>query len=647
MGYLKDISFSTIAGSGPNGAIVHYRVTRASNRAIGKNELFLVNSGAQYEDGTTDITRTVAVGTPSDEMRDRFTRVLKGHIAIATAVFPENTSGAQLDPLARTALWQAGLDFDHGTGHGVGSYLSVHEGPARISKLGTVALRRGMILSNEPGYYKTAAYGVRIENLLLVIAAPEPAGAEKPLNAFETLTLAADRPPADRHPSADRQRAQLDRQLSRACAGSAEPPARRRHARLARCGDPAAGNLMDARTSASQAPGKQVTPWRLLALLMAMTAIGPATLNILVPALPGLVTRLASDTGTVQLTLSLYLLSLAAAQLLLGPLSDRFGRRPVVLAGLALSVVASLAAIAASSIGALIGARVVQAIGASTGIVIGRAIIRDLFERERAAAMFGLVTTAMVIAPMISPLIGGILDTAFGWEAIFLFLALFSGAVLTWAFMVLPETRPATMAHAPGMLWQETRGLLASTKFYGYVLCGALGSAPFFTFLGGGPYVVVTQMGRSSAEFGLWFALMSFGYMSGNFTASRLSQRFGVDAMIMAGVVFELIGASLTALLVATMPEAGPAIIFLPQLVISFGNGLLLPNAIAGAVSVRPQAAGTAAGMTGFTQMAIGAASTQMVTVLLAGASTAMPLAWMMLAAVLATGVAYGALVRR
>ena len=189
-GALKDISFPTIAGAGPNGAIVHYRVTERSNRRIGKNELFLIDSGAQYEDGTTDITRTVVIGQPSEEMRDRFTRVLKGHIAIATAVFPENTSGAQLDPLARTPLWQAGLDFDHGTGHGVGSYLSVHEGPARISKLGTVALRRGMILSNEPGYYKTAAYGIRIENLVLVIAAPEPIGAEKPLNAFETLTLA-------------------------------------------------------------------------------------------------------------------------------------------------------------------------------------------------------------------------------------------------------------------------------------------------------------------------------------------------------------------------------------------------------------------------------------------------------------------------
>jgi Xaa-Pro aminopeptidase len=189
-GLLKDVSFPTIAGSGPNGAIVHYRVTAASNRIIGMNELFLVDSGAQYEDGTTDVTRTIAVGAPSDDMRDRFTRVLKGHIAIANAVFPQGASGAQLDPLARVALWQAGLDFDHGTGHGVGSYLSVHEGPARISKLGHVALQRGMILSNEPGYYKTGAYGIRIENLVLVIAAASPNGAEKPLNGFETLTLA-------------------------------------------------------------------------------------------------------------------------------------------------------------------------------------------------------------------------------------------------------------------------------------------------------------------------------------------------------------------------------------------------------------------------------------------------------------------------
>jgi Xaa-Pro aminopeptidase len=187
-GKLKEISFPTISGSGPNGAIVHYRVTEATNRKLKPGELFLVDSGAQYEDGTTDVTRTVAVGKPSEEMRERFTLVLKGHIAVARAVFPEGTNGAQLDPFARRALWEAGIDFDHGTGHGVGSYLSVHEGPARISKLGSAPLLPGMILSNEPGYYKTGAYGIRIENLLLV--EKRKAGIEKPLLGFETLTFA-------------------------------------------------------------------------------------------------------------------------------------------------------------------------------------------------------------------------------------------------------------------------------------------------------------------------------------------------------------------------------------------------------------------------------------------------------------------------
>jgi len=189
-GVLKDISFPTIAGFGPNGAIVHYRVTTKTNRRIAPDGLFLIDSGAQYEDGTTDITRTLAVGAASEEMRDRFTRVLRGHIAIARAVFPEGTSGAQIDSFARVHLWAAGLDFEHGTGHGVGSYLSVHEGPARIAKLGATPLKAGMILSNEPGYYKTGAYGIRIENLVLTVAAPPVPGGEKPLMGFETLTLA-------------------------------------------------------------------------------------------------------------------------------------------------------------------------------------------------------------------------------------------------------------------------------------------------------------------------------------------------------------------------------------------------------------------------------------------------------------------------
>jgi len=186
---LKEISFDTISGSGPNGAIVHYRVTEATNRVLKPGELFLLDSGAQYLEGTTDITRTVAIGGPSPEMRERFTLVLKGHIAIATARFPKGTRGIDLDPFARRALWAHGLDYDHGTGHGVGSYLSVHEGPQSISRAGFAMLEPGMIISNEPGYYKEGAYGIRIENLVLVTEPARPDGGDRDVLGFETLTL--------------------------------------------------------------------------------------------------------------------------------------------------------------------------------------------------------------------------------------------------------------------------------------------------------------------------------------------------------------------------------------------------------------------------------------------------------------------------
>lgn len=194
-GVLKDLSFDAISATGPHGAIPHYHVTEESNLPIEPGQLYLIDSGGQYVDGTTDVTRVVPIGRPTQEMRDRFTRVLKGHIALATAVFPRGTTGAQLDALARLPLWQAGLDFAHGTGHGVGSYLSVHEGPARIAKPSypgagpSEPLLPGMILSNEPGYYKAGEYGIRIENLLLVHEQDVPGG-ESTMLAFETLTLA-------------------------------------------------------------------------------------------------------------------------------------------------------------------------------------------------------------------------------------------------------------------------------------------------------------------------------------------------------------------------------------------------------------------------------------------------------------------------
>ncbi|ATY33229.1 aminopeptidase P family protein [Sphingomonas psychrotolerans] len=194
-GLLKDLSFDTISATGPNGAIPHYKVTEESSLPIEPGQLYLVDSGGQYADGTTDVTRVMPVGDPTPEMKDRFTRVLKGHIGIATALFPDGTTGAQLDSFARAPLWEVGLDFGHGTGHGVGAYLSVHEGPQRIAQpfypggQSLEPLRAGMFLSNEPGYYKAGEYGIRIENLVLIVQAEVP-GAEQPMLAFETLTFA-------------------------------------------------------------------------------------------------------------------------------------------------------------------------------------------------------------------------------------------------------------------------------------------------------------------------------------------------------------------------------------------------------------------------------------------------------------------------
>ena len=203
-GALKDVSFPTIAGTGPNGAIVHYRVTRKSNRRIARGDLLLIDSGAQYEDGTTDVTRTIAIGEPTvGDARPLHPRAARPYRDRARACFPTAPPARSSTALARQFLWQAGVDFEHGTGHGVGSYLSVHEGPARISKLGATPLKRGMILSNEPGYYKTDAFGIRIENLELVVAARNR-GRREAGQRVRDADAGADRPPADRSQHADR-----------------------------------------------------------------------------------------------------------------------------------------------------------------------------------------------------------------------------------------------------------------------------------------------------------------------------------------------------------------------------------------------------------------------------------------------------------
>jgi DHA1 family bicyclomycin/chloramphenicol resistance-like MFS transporter len=393
---------------------------------------------------------------------------------------------------------------------------------------------------------------------------------------------------------------------------------------------------------------QEKTPWALLLLLVAATSIGPTTLNIVVPALPEIANRLASDVATIQLTVSVYLVGLATGQLVMGPLSDRFGRRPVILAGLALTSAASVVALSMGTAGSLIVARVLQALGASAGIVVSRAIIRDLFDREHAAAMIGLVATVMVVVPLFGPLIGGLLEAGFGWEAIFLFTATTSAAVVLWGAVVLPETRALNVTPgAKAGFFRDLADLSKSARFIGYVLTSAFGSGTFFVFLGAGPHVIITLMGRSPPEYGLWFALSSVGYMFGNFLVSRLSSRLGIDRLIWCGIAMEALGVVSMTILVGTAMPWGPAIVIIPQLIVGIGNGLLLPGSISGAISIRPQAAGTAAGISGFSQMALGAALTQFAGWLIADSPSAMAMPLLMNGVVLGLALSFALLVRR
>ncbi len=388
-------------------------------------------------------------------------------------------------------------------------------------------------------------------------------------------------------------------------------------------------------------------PLRLLLLLIAVSAIGPLSLNIVMPALPGIAAALNTDFATVQLILSFYLVCMAAAQLALGPLSDRFGRRPVLIAGFILAVVTSFGAMLATTIAGLIVARGLQAAGAAAGIVIGRAIIRDLYQRDQAAAMIGWVTMTIMVVPMVVPWFGGVLQATLGWEAIFACIGIFATCVLIAIAALLPETL-AVRAGAGGArrFVRDLRLLVLNRLFAGYALCCAAGSALFFASLGGSPHVVITLMGRSPAELGLWFASGAAGYMLGNFISARRSGRVGIDVMMRWGVGIGAVGAAGVVLLVWLLPQGGPFTIFVPQFVTALANGLLIPNSIAGAISVRPQAAGAAAGIAGFLQMAVGAAAAQIASHFLEPATTAMPLALVIAAFAALCAACYFGLVR-
>jgi MFS transporter, DHA1 family, multidrug resistance protein len=366
----------------------------------------------------------------------------------------------------------------------------------------------------------------------------------------------------------------------------------------------------------------------LLPILIVISMIGPLALNILQPSLPGLAKALDASREQAQLTLSLFLGAQAVSQLFVGGLADRYGRRPVLLVSLGLYVVASIAATFATSILLLVLARVLQAAGSTAGLTISRTVVRDLSARETAASTIGYVTMGMVVAPLVAPALGGFLDDNFGWRAIFLVCAALGLAASAAALWKLPETRPAAIqSQTTAEMLARSREAIRNPRFMGYSLGASFTSAVFFTFLGGAPYLVIEAMGMPKTAYGLWFIVLTVGYMLGNFCSGRFSERFGIDRMIRIGNVLNMAGVVIM-LALACVPVMHPAAIFAPNFLMSLGNGFLLPNAVAGAVSVDPKAAGAAAGVTGFMQMGMGAVGSYVAGLVTTGSP--LPLALMM-----------------
>jgi len=366
-----------------------------------------------------------------------------------------------------------------------------------------------------------------------------------------------------------------------------------------------------AASSAPEASTRRATRMTLV-LLVAMNGIAPISLYMLVPVLPHLATLFSEDISVAQLTSSLFMVGLAFSQLVMGPLSDRFGRRPVLLCSFALVVVANVGCIFAQTLPQLIAGRFLQAIGGATGMVLSRAIVRDIYHRNKVGGMISLVIAVMMIAQMLSPVCGGLLDAWFGWRSIFYVMAAVTTLTIVAILLALPETRPVAAPGAATGFVEDVRALGGNPAFIGYVTCQMLASAIIFTFAGGGPYLVINAMGRSPTEYGAWFASSGLAYMIGNLVSVRLSPRYGLDRMIWLGLAIQISGAVLNTIFGFTGINQQPSWLYGTHMIIMFGNAFAMANASAGAISVRPQAAGTASGAMGFLQMGFGALCSQL-----------------------------------
>jgi DHA1 family bicyclomycin/chloramphenicol resistance-like MFS transporter len=342
-------------------------------------------------------------------------------------------------------------------------------------------------------------------------------------------------------------------------------------------------------------------------ILVLCTAAQPFALNVLAPATPAIAKALTTDYGTIQLTLTLYLATVAISQLVVGPISDRIGRRPCIVWGLALFTLGSFAGIFAAGLWTLLAARMLQAAGGGVAFALTRAIARDVGGKDEAASTIGYVTMVMVVVPMLAPLIGGALEKSLGWRAIFMAMTLVGAIAAFGAVVRLPETRPP--ASQPGG-WLDTfrafPALFREPAFVAHSAGLTMTSCVFFTFIAGAPYAVIEHMQASPAIYGLFFICMSGSYMFGNFLTGRLSQGHGSEKLARVGNVLSLVGVGAAAA-APLMFTWSPPLLFLPLMLNGIGNGLAIPTLTAASLSVKPQLAGAAAGLTGFFQLGLGA----------------------------------------